>query len=71
MIAEPKTLEEAKQLLADAFRKQGNATLAVFLDQLVDLACRGGSPIADNLFEYKKLAFYKRTLAQLAGMGIL
>jgi len=62
---------EAQFILATALRANGAATLAVFLDKLVDLAVRGGQPVVSPLDTYKKLCFYRGLIIELAARGII
>lgn len=64
-MTEPHTAEECLRILRELTQKNPNKALLIFMDQLVDLAVRGGSPIPSPLDEYKKVNFYKHVIAAI------
>lgn len=64
-MSEPTNLYEAQKQFADLVREDPNTALLTLIDELVDLACRGGSPIKSNLHEHFKFKFYKTVVARL------
>lgn len=57
--------EEAKQTFAELVAENPSIALLTLLDELVDLACRGGMPTKDHLHDFKKFKFYKVVVAKL------
>lgn len=62
---EPQTLAEAQQAFAMLVREDPNAALLTLIEELVDLACAGGSPVRSPLHEHFKFKFYKTVVARL------